>query len=112
MSFSSGGVRAWVVQRVSAVYIALYIIFITFFFLFSPVNDFASWKALMANPAMNMASIVFWISVVAHIWVGGRDVIMDYIGHEALRFSALCLLGFFILFMLAWALKILLSVTA
>ncbi len=112
MSFNSGGVRTWVVQRISAVYIALYIIVIAIFFSFSPIDDFLTWQAWLANPVINAATIVFWISMMAHVWIGGRDVIMDYLSHDTLRFSVLCLLGFFILFMLAWALKILLSVTA
>jgi len=111
MSFSAGGVRTWVVQRVSAVYIALYMLVISGFLLLYPIDNFSAWRTWLANPLVSVATIVFWVSVMAHLWVGGRDVMMDYLKNDALRFSSLCVLGFFILFMFAWALKILLSVT-
>lgn len=106
----SGGVRTWVIQRLSAVYIAAFMVMFVFQLATQPPIDFQSWHSMMASPLVNIAFICFWIAVISHAWIGMRDVIMDYVHDDTLRFIVLSLLGLFLVFMLVWLVKILITV--
>lgn len=110
MSWRAGGVRPWVVQRLSALYMAVFLFFFLLVLMFGGPLDYVTWVGIMQNPIMVIAMGVFWTSLLAHAWVGGRDVILDYIHPTGLRFSLLALFGFFLAAMLVWVFKVLLVV--
>ena len=110
MSWRAGGVRPFVLQRVSAVYLAFFIVaFLIAVAMAKPV-DYISWMALMQQPVVLVGVALFWLMLIGHAWVGGRDVIMDYIHPTGLRFTLLTLLALFLLAMLAWVLRVLLVI--
>jgi succinate dehydrogenase / fumarate reductase membrane anchor subunit len=93
------GLKDWLVQRVTALVMALY----TLLWLAIAVSqggiDYPLWQALFANGAFRIATVLFWLALLWHAWVGMRDVWMDYIKPTALRLmletlSALVLLGY------------------
>ena len=56
---------------------------------------------------MRVATLLFAVSVVWHAWVGVRDILMDYVKPDGVRFAlqfvtVLVLAGY-----LAWAVQIL-----
>lgn len=111
MSWRSGGVRTFVLQRLTAVYLALFIVVFLTYMVISPPADFHSWQAWIASPLVNVSFIAFWVAVMLHAWVGARDVIMDYVHDDALRFIVLCLVGIFLIFMFLWVFKALIMVS-
>ena len=111
MSFRSGGVKSWVMQRLSAVYIAVFLSFFLFSLFTSTPTDFTQWNNWLALPLINVAFIIFWIAVIVHAWIGARDVIMDYVHDDTLRFLVLSMLGMFLIFMLVWVIKVLIMVS-
>ena len=106
----SGGVRTWVVQRLSAVYIALFLVMFLVPLISEPPANYYDWRAIVASPLINIAFICFWIATITHAWIGMRDVIMDYVHDDSLRFIVLSLTGLFLLFMAVWLVKILIMV--
>ncbi|KPJ92204.1 MAG: succinate dehydrogenase [Gammaproteobacteria bacterium SG8_11] len=91
-SASSLGLKAWLIQRLTAVYMALFIVFSMGKFLLLPPQDYQQWIAWVAHPGVNAALALFILSLLLHTWVGLRDVIMDYVKPVAVRaglFSAL-----------------------
>lgn len=101
------GLRAWLVQRISAVYMLLFIVFLLVRFLLAPAASYPAWRAWMLNPAISIATFVFFVALLAHTWVGMRDVILDYVKPLAVRVSVLTLLGFFLTGLGAWVVRIL-----
>ncbi len=102
------GLRAWLVQRFSAVYMLLFILFLLFNFFLDPPHSYLIWHGWMRNPGVSVATLVFFAALLLHAWVGVRDVIMDYVHPLALRVSALVLLGFGLMAIAAWLVRILL----
>lgn len=106
MSWRAGGIRPWIVQRLTAVFMALVLVVVTFKILAGGTADFVSWHTWMASSAWNTVIILFWLAVFAHAWIGIRDVIMDYISPDGLRFAVLSIFGLYLIAMTIWMMKI------
>ena len=72
------GLKAWWVQRVSAVYMLLFVLFLLYSFALRPLRAFPEWHAWMARPVTSVAFLVFFAALLGHMWVGLRDVLLDY----------------------------------
>jgi len=88
------GLRAWLVQRLSAVYMLLFIVSFLVQLAVDAPRSYAAWHGWVTSSSMGVATGVFFAALLAHVWIGVRDVIMDYVRPAALRVSALTLLAF------------------
>jgi succinate dehydrogenase / fumarate reductase membrane anchor subunit len=79
------GLRSWLVQRMSAVVMALYTALFLAAVLVVRPGDHAAWRALFAHGWMRVATLVFFVSLLLHAWVGVRDILMDYVKPTGLR---------------------------
>ena len=79
------GLRSWLVQRMSAVVMALYTLLFLAAVLVARPADHATWRALFAQGWMRVATLVFFVSLFLHAWVGVRDILMDYVKPTGLR---------------------------
>ncbi|MDH5784770.1 MAG: succinate dehydrogenase, hydrophobic membrane anchor protein [Chromatiales bacterium] len=105
------GLTAWLVQRLSAVYMALFVVAMTAVVVSHPGYDYASWRALFAQPLVAVTTSIFFISLLLHIWVGIRDIILDYVGGSpSMRLLLLSLLGVWLIAMGIWIVRIMLRV--
>ncbi len=102
------GLRAWLVQRVSAVFMLFFVVFLLFHFLLDPPRSYEAWQSWMRAPGMSAGAAVFFTALFMHTWVGVRDVVMDYVHPIALRIAVLALVGLVLIAMAAWAARILL----
>lgn len=104
MSQVATGLRAWLLQRVSAIYLAVFFCYLLYIFIALPPVDYAAWREFVARPANSIAILLAYVSLLLHAWVGIRDVLIDYVHSTVVRFTAL--LGFGMLFMASglWAL--------
>jgi succinate dehydrogenase / fumarate reductase membrane anchor subunit len=101
------GLRDWFIQRVTAVVLAVYSVgLISYFFIHSGV-DFDSWHALFAHPAMKIATILFFVSLLFHAWVGMWTVFTDYIKDAWLSVTLNVLMFFALAAYFLWACQIL-----
>jgi succinate dehydrogenase / fumarate reductase membrane anchor subunit len=75
----SSGVLDWVVQRVSAVILGVYSIFLLGVLLIHPQIDFSAWQAIFGNPIMKVVSSAALVSLCAHSWIGMWTVTTDYL---------------------------------
>lgn len=101
------GLRAWLVQRASAVYMLLFIVFLLTHFAVDPPHSYSAWYAWMTSYSVRVITTVFFAALLAHAWVGLRDVVMDYVRAAALRVDVLALLGFALATMGVWTMRIL-----
>ncbi len=72
------GLSDWLVQRVTAVILLLYSVFIAWYLLANPDLDYMQWKALFAGTAMRIFSAAALLSTVAHAWIGLWSISTDY----------------------------------
>jgi len=82
------GVRDWLVQRVSAVFMAGYTLLLLTSLLMQPALDYAGWCAVFRPGWMRYATLLFALSLYWHAWIGMRDIFMDYLKPTGLRLAA------------------------
>ena len=100
------GFSAWLLQRLSAVYMAVFITVAIIWSLTTPL-DYQIWKAALQNLWVKLAVLLFGLSLLLHAWIGVRDVILDYIHPAGLKVFKLSLLALFLLANGFWLLSIL-----
>lgn len=87
------GLKAWWLQRASAIFLLVFLVYVLGHFMTRPSFSYPSWNAWLAQPAMRIALTVFFAVLLTHMWVGIRDVLVDYAKPAKLRQTLLVLLG-------------------
>lgn len=100
------GFSAWLLQRLSAVYMSVFIIVAIIWAMMTDINS-TIWRDGMSSTWVQLSILLFGLSVLLHAWIGIRDVIIDYIHPVGLRLLALTLIGFFLISNGFWLLAIL-----
>lgn len=100
-SYSGSGLRDWLVQRVTAVVVAAYVIFLTGYFLANQHVTYSQWEALFSHNVMKVSTLVALLSVMLHAWVGMWTIFTDYVKPACIRLFLeiiviLALVGFFV----------------
>jgi succinate dehydrogenase / fumarate reductase membrane anchor subunit len=98
--------RGWLVQRVSAVFMLLFLLFVVGHFLFDRPHSYLDWREWVLSPAVSIAMTVFFVALIAHTWIGLRDVVIDYVHPVAVRVLLLALLGLWLIGLGAWVIRI------
>ena len=96
-------------QRVSAVYVLSFFLFALGHFVIEPPDSYEAWRDWVQSPAVSVMAAVFVAALLAHAWVGLRDVLMDYAHATFVRFLALAILALGLGGAGAWFLRILWS---
>lgn len=81
---TGSGSRDWIVQRISAVVLAVYSLVMLGWFL-THTPSFELWRGFMLSMPMRLFSILAVISLAGHAWVGMWTVFTDYIKSSGLR---------------------------
>ncbi|AOU99653.1 succinate dehydrogenase, hydrophobic membrane anchor protein [Acidihalobacter yilgarnensis] len=102
------GLRAWLIQRVSAVYLGGFFIFGIGALATHPHLNAGQWHDWLSQPLLLLALAVFIVMLLAHAWVGVRDVIVDYAHPLGLRVGLMAAVAVFLLACGLWAAHILL----
>jgi succinate dehydrogenase / fumarate reductase, membrane anchor subunit len=102
------GLRDWLSQRVTAVVMALFTVAVLAQVIFSrgPMG-YDKWAGIFAAQWMKVLTFAVVVALVWHVWVGMRDVFMDYVKPVVLR---LALQVFTIVWLTAcagWAIQVL-----
>ena len=101
------GLVDWLLQRLTAVVMALYTVFFGACLLLGPPPDYAGWKALFSGPFVRLATMFFVAALLYHAWVGMRDIVMDYVKPTGIRLTLQAVIGGALIFQLIWAASIL-----
>jgi succinate dehydrogenase / fumarate reductase membrane anchor subunit len=97
--------KAWVVQRVTAVYLALFGSYVVLYFVFSPPADHAALRGWVGQPLVGVGLLLMVVLLLSHAWVGIRDVFMDYMRPLGLRVAALSVVALVFLASGLWAVQ-------
>jgi succinate dehydrogenase / fumarate reductase membrane anchor subunit len=79
------GFRDWLAQRVTAVLMALFTIVLIAQLLFGAPLGYERWAAIFAAQWMRALTFVVIVALLAHAWVGMRDIWMDYVKPVAVK---------------------------
>jgi succinate dehydrogenase / fumarate reductase, membrane anchor subunit len=84
-----------------------FVVLILAHFVVDPPHSYAAWSGWMMSSSVSMATAVFFAALLAHAWVGLRDVIIDYVHAIAFRTGLLVLAGFGLTAIGVWVVRIL-----
>ena len=86
------GMRLWLSQRLTAVVMAVYIILLVVLLLiiqpFSHATwqqNYAAWIEFVSPVWFRLATLLFFMSLFMHAWLGVADVLKDYVFNKTLR---------------------------
>lgn len=82
------GLRAWLVQRVTAVIILVLLVLFCIRLALAPFETYQAWSQWISHPLVSIAVALFFGALLLHAWVGLRDIILDYVHNTALRLLA------------------------
>jgi succinate dehydrogenase / fumarate reductase membrane anchor subunit len=102
------GLRDWLAQRVTAALMALFTLVVLAQLIFSkgPVG-YAKWAGIFSAQWMKALTFAIIVALLYHVWIGMRDIWMDYIKPVGIRLS---LQVFSIVWLVAcagWAIQVL-----
>jgi succinate dehydrogenase / fumarate reductase membrane anchor subunit len=103
------GLRDWLVQRVTAVVIALFTLILLTAVVLQPTIDYAGWKSIWNHGFVRFAALLAVISLLLHAWIGIRDIFMDYVKSTGVRLGLQVLVILALVFYGAWSVQILWS---
>jgi succinate dehydrogenase / fumarate reductase membrane anchor subunit len=101
------GTRDWLAQRVTAAIMAVYVVVLLALIANRAPFTYETWKALFAQSAMRVATLLFALSLGWHAWVGVRDILMDYVKHDGLRLALQVLTVLLLAGYVSWTIEIL-----
>jgi succinate dehydrogenase / fumarate reductase membrane anchor subunit len=82
------GFRDWIAQRVTAVLMALFtVILLAQVLLTSGPVGYEEWAGIFASQWMKVLTFSVIIALLYHVWVGMRDIWMDYVKPLGLRLA-------------------------
>jgi succinate dehydrogenase / fumarate reductase, membrane anchor subunit len=79
------GMRLWLSQRLTALVMAFYIIALVILLLIVQPNNYSAWHAFVAPVWFRIATLIFFMCLFMHAWLGVADVLKDYVFNKTLR---------------------------
>jgi succinate dehydrogenase / fumarate reductase membrane anchor subunit len=105
-SLTGNGLKDWLIQRVTALYFAVYSLFLLGFIFFHPHLSYSEWQALFHHAAFKIASLIALLVLSLHTWVGIWTVTTDYLKCTMLRLTIQLLVVLLLLGQFIWGLMI------
>ncbi len=87
-NYARSGMADWFVQRLSAVVLAAYALFLIGFLLFQGDVHYAQWQALFACTGMRVFTLAALLALLTHAWIGMWTISTDYLNERALGKAA------------------------
>jgi succinate dehydrogenase / fumarate reductase membrane anchor subunit len=82
------GLRDWLAQRVTAALMALFTLIVLAQVIFSKGQmGYYQWAGIFSSQWMKTLTFTIILALLYHVWVGMRDIWMDYIKPVGIRLS-------------------------
>ena len=102
------GLRDWLAQRVTAALMAIFtILLLTQIILSKGPIGYDQWAGIFSAQWMKALTFSVIIAMLYHVWVGMRDIWMDYIKSVSLRLSLQVFTIVWLLSCAGWGIQIL-----
>ncbi|WP_196138034.1 succinate dehydrogenase, hydrophobic membrane anchor protein [Aliikangiella sp. G2MR2-5] len=106
-SLGRSGLHDWIIQRITAVVLAAYVIYFLGFIFSAEVIEFSVWKHLFSQVWFKVFSLLALASIVFHAWIGMWIVSTDYIKPTGIRLVFQAFVILFCFACLIWGAQIL-----
>lgn len=101
------GTRDWLAQRVTAVLMALFTIVVAVQALWPGPLGYERWAGIFHPQWMKMLTFATIVGLIYHVWVGMRDVLMDYVKPVGIRLVLQILVIVWLVGCAGWAIQVL-----
>ena len=102
------GLRDWLAQRITATLMALFTLLVLLQLIFSrgPIG-YDTWAGIFNPQWMRALTFTVILALTYHVWVGMRDIWMDYIKPVGMRLSLQIFTMVWLLSCMGWAVQVL-----
>lgn len=87
-SLGRSGLSDWLVQRLSAIVLTAYTLFIVGFLVLNPGVSYEQWSGLFDQLWVRVFTLLTILSVAAHGWIGLWAVLTDYVTNRMMGSKA------------------------
>lgn len=101
------GLRDWLAQRITAVLMALFTVVLLAQVIFGEPVSYYKWAAIFSQQWMKVLTFVVILSILYHVWVGMRDIWMDYVQPVGIRLSLQVFTLVWLVGCAGWAIQVL-----
>lgn len=101
------GMRDWLSQRITAVLMALYTGLLIVQVLMPGEMGYDKWAGIFSAQWMKLLSLVVFVALAWHAWVGMRDIWMDYVKPVAVRLTLQVATMVWLVGCTGWAIQVL-----
>lgn len=101
------GLRDWLAQRVTALLMALFTLALIVQVLLPGEMGYDRWAGIFSRQWMKVLTFVVIVALLYHVWVGMRDVWMDYVKPVALKLALQVFTIVWLVGCAGWAIQVL-----
>jgi succinate dehydrogenase / fumarate reductase membrane anchor subunit len=101
------GVGNFLLQRLTAVVITVFTLFLLLRLLFGGPLGYDGWAGMFASLPMKIVTLVTLVALYYHAWIGVRDIWMDYIKPTWVRLTLQTLTVLWLVVCTVWSVQIL-----
>ncbi|HOX69601.1 MAG TPA: succinate dehydrogenase, hydrophobic membrane anchor protein [Burkholderiaceae bacterium] len=101
------GLRDWLSQRVTAAVMALFTLAVIVQILLPGEMGYDKWAGIFSQQWMKVLTFVVIVSLLYHVWVGMRDVWMDYVKPVGIRLALQVFTIVWLVGCAGWAIQVL-----
>ena len=77
MSLQAQGMRTWLLQRLTAIYIAVYSLSLIAWIVSNFSVNYSNWYSVFSRPLILISTVLFYLPLFSHARVGVRDILVD-----------------------------------
>lgn len=104
------GMKDWLAQRITAIVMAVYTVILLVLFLSGQNFSYEGWAGMFARQWFKIATFITFLALFYHVWVGMRDIWMDYVKPVSIRLTLQVATLLWLVGCAGWAAQILWSV--
>ena len=101
------GLRDWLAQRVTSVVMALFTVAVIVQILLPGEMGYDKWSGMFSRQWMKVLTFTVIVSLLIHVWVGMRDIWMDYVKPVGMRLTLQALTIVWLVGCAGWAVQVL-----
>ncbi|MDE2400591.1 MAG: succinate dehydrogenase, hydrophobic membrane anchor protein [Burkholderiales bacterium] len=101
------GLTDWLAQRVTAIVMALFTLILVAQVIFGAPVSYDKWAGIFSQQWMKMLTFVVILALLYHVWVGMRNIWMDYIKPVGIRLGLQVFTIVWLVGCAGWAIQVL-----
>lgn len=105
-SLTGSGLRDWLMQRISAIILGVYTLFVVIYLMVHAPLQYGAWHHLFMSPWMRAFTVIALLSLLYHTWIGLWTVFTDYIKIPFLRLFLQIVVVMILLGYVVWGINI------